>query len=131
MPDTGTPYDDVFRTMVTDCPFLLIPLINEVFGENYTGNEKITLLQNEHFIRLTDGGLKKKITDSHIGIPVNTEKTYHFECQSTPDGKITIRIFEYASQMALENASQDNEKLVLEYPHSAILYLRHTSSTPA
>ena len=63
MPDIGTPYDDVFRTMVTDCPFLLIPLINEVFGENYTGDEEITLLQNEHFIKLTDKKLLKKVTE--------------------------------------------------------------------
>lgn len=130
MPDTSTPYDDVFRTMATDCPFLLVPLINEAFGEQYTGNEKITLLQNEHFIKLTDGELKKKITDSHIGLPAVTAKTYHFECQSTADGEITIRIFEYASQMALESASHENGHLVLEYPHSAILYLRHSHNTP-
>jgi len=130
MPDTGTPYDDVFRTMTTDCPFLLIPLINEVFGEQYTGNEEITLLQNEHFIKLTDNTIKKKVTDSSINMPEEDGKVYHFECQSTPDGEIIIRIFEYASQMALEGAYASNRKLVLEYPHSAILYLRHNSNTP-
>ncbi|MCI9079661.1 MAG: hypothetical protein HFH68_12210 [Lachnospiraceae bacterium] len=130
MPDTGTPYDDVFRTMTTDCPFLLIPLINEVFGEHYTGNEKITLLQNEHFIKLADGKLKKRVTDSSISLPGSNSRIYHFECQSTPDGEIIIRIFEYASQMALEGAYASNGKLVLEYPHSAILYLRHNSNTP-
>ena len=130
MPDTGTPYDDVFRTMTTDCPFLLIPLINEVFGEQYTGNEEITLLQNEHFIKLTDGKLKKKVTDSSISLTEDNGRIYHFECQSTPDGEIIIRIFEYDSQMALEGAYASNNKLVLEYPHSAILYLRHNSNTP-
>ena len=130
MPDTGTPYDDVFRTMTTDCPFLLIPLINEVFGEQYTGNEEITLLQNEHFIKLTDGKLKKKVTDSSISLTEDNGRIYHFECQSTPDGEIIIRIFEYASQMALEGAYASSNKLVLEYPHSAILYLRHNSNTP-
>ncbi len=130
MPDTGTPYDDVFRTMTTDCPFLLIPLINEVFGEQYTGNEEITLLQNEHFIKLTDNTIKKKVTDSSISLPEGNGRIYHFECQSTPDGEIIIRIFEYASQMALEGAYASSNKLVLEYPHSAILYLRHNSNTP-
>ena len=77
MPDIGTPYDDVFRTMVTDCPFLLIPLINEVFGENYTGDEEITLLQNEHFIKLTDKKLLKKVTDSRIGMPVWKKTTLY------------------------------------------------------
>ena len=30
---TSTPYDDVFRTLLNDCRGLVIPLINEVFGE--------------------------------------------------------------------------------------------------
>lgn len=129
MTEAGTPYDDVFRTIMTDCPFLLIPLINEVFGQHYTGDEKITLLQNEHFIKLTDRKLKRKITDSNISLPEDG-RIYHFECQSTPDGEIIIRIFEYASQMALEDAYASSGKLVLEYPYSAILYLRHNSMTP-
>ena len=38
---TSTPYDDVFRTLLNDCSSLIIPMINEIFGENYTGNERI------------------------------------------------------------------------------------------
>lgn len=38
---TNTPYDDVFRTLLNDCSSLIIPLINEVFGEQYSGSEKI------------------------------------------------------------------------------------------
>lgn len=34
---TNTPYDDVFRTLLNDCGSLIIPVINEVFGEHYTG----------------------------------------------------------------------------------------------
>ena len=40
----GTPYDDVFRTLVNDCTSLMIPVVNEVFGEHYTGEEKVTIL---------------------------------------------------------------------------------------
>ena len=32
---TNTPYDDVFRTLLNDCSSLIIPVINEVFGEEY------------------------------------------------------------------------------------------------
>lgn len=35
---SNTPYDDVFRTLLNDCSFLIIPVINEVFGEHYVGN---------------------------------------------------------------------------------------------
>lgn len=41
---TSTPYDDVFRTLLNDCSSLIIPMINEVFGEKYTGKRKGYLL---------------------------------------------------------------------------------------
>ena len=28
---TATPYDDVHRTMLNDCPKLIIPVVNEMF----------------------------------------------------------------------------------------------------
>lgn len=37
----ASPYDDAFRTLMNDCIQLLIPVINEIFGKNYTGKEKI------------------------------------------------------------------------------------------
>ena len=51
----NTPYDDVFRTLLTDCTALIIPVVNELFHTSYTGKETIHLLQNEHFIKLPDG----------------------------------------------------------------------------
>ncbi len=41
MSTTSTPYDDVYRTMLNDCTSLILPVINELFGEHYTGKEKI------------------------------------------------------------------------------------------
>ena len=58
----NTPYDDVFRTLLNDCTELVIPVVNEIFGENYSGKEQIITLQNEHFIRSQDGVTKEKIT---------------------------------------------------------------------
>ena len=46
----NTPYDDVFRTLLNDCSRLVLPLLNEAFGEHYKGTEEITFLQNEHFL---------------------------------------------------------------------------------
>lgn len=40
MPTSNTPYDDVFRTLLNDCSQLIIPIINEVFGEHFSGDEK-------------------------------------------------------------------------------------------
>lgn len=38
----NTPYDDVFRTLLNDCSRLVLPLLNEAFGEHYKGTEEIT-----------------------------------------------------------------------------------------
>ena len=46
----GNLYDGVFRTILNDCRKLVIPVINEIFGENYTGDEKIEFFPNEHFL---------------------------------------------------------------------------------
>ena len=46
---TGTPYDDVFRTMLNDCSRFILPLLNEVFGENYDGTETIVFANDYHY----------------------------------------------------------------------------------
>ena len=35
----NTPYDDVFRTLLNDCSSLIIPIVNEIFHESYSGDE--------------------------------------------------------------------------------------------
>ena len=32
-------YDGAFRTILNDCQKLIIPIINEIFGETYTGEK--------------------------------------------------------------------------------------------
>ena len=71
----NTPYDDVFRTLLNDCTELVIPVVNEIFGENYSGKEQIITLQNEHFIRSQDGVTKEKITDTCFVI-INNIRIY-------------------------------------------------------
>lgn len=128
--NTSTPYDDVFKTLLNDCTKLIIPVINEIFGENYSGDETITDSRNEHFIHITDTTTKEKITDSCFTIHGTVDKKYHIECQSTSDGSMIVRMFEYDSQIALAHGDIDNHVLTITFPHSAVLYLRHTSATP-
>ncbi|MDO4309052.1 MAG: hypothetical protein Q4C77_19805 [Eubacteriales bacterium] len=127
---SGTPYDDVFRTLLNDCTSLIIPVVNEVFGENYTGNEPVSFLPNEHFINLQDANTKEKITDSCFQIHGEPCKKYHIECQSSPDSSMSIRMFEYDSQIALDEGELVENKLTVTFPHSAVLFLRHTRNTP-
>ncbi len=91
----NTPYDDVFRTLLNDCRHLIIPVINEIFGENYIGTEKIIFSPNEHFLNQQDGDEQERITDTSFKIIGTKEKKYHWECQSTPDSSMLVRFFEY------------------------------------
>ena len=126
----NTPYDDVFRTLLTDCTALIIPVVNELFHTSYTGKETIHLLQNEHFIKLPDGNEQERITDSSFEILGRERKRYHVECQSTEDGSMIVRMFEYDTQLALENREFISNILTVQFPDSAIVSLRHTKNTP-
>lgn len=123
-------YDDVFRTLVNDCSSLLIPYVNEMFHENYTGKEKIQFYPNEHFINWQKGNEKEKITDTCFGILSDKLKKYHLECQSTKDNSMLLRMFEYDTQIALDNGSIEENVLTVTFPNSGILYLRGKRKVP-
>ena len=128
----STPYDDAFRTLMNDCEKLLIPLINEAFGKNYTGDEEIIQHPNEHFINQQDGKSNKRVTDSSFSIidKDGNISTFIIEVQSTPDNTMIIRIFEYAVQIALDSAVLENNKMIVKIPNASIIFLRSNSSTP-
>lgn len=99
---TSTPYDDVFRTLVNDCSHLIIPVINEIFGEHYSGKEKIIFSPNEHFLNQQDGNEDGRVTDTSFKIEGKETKKYHLECQSSTDNSMLVRFFEYGTQIALD-----------------------------
>ena len=125
--DTSTPYDDAHRTMLNDCPWLIIPVVNEMFQKKHSDKEKITVLNNEFFLNKQDGEQAERITDTNFMIGSDR---YHLECQSTADGTIMYRVFEYDSQIALQSSEISEDKLIVKFPSTAVLYLRHNKRTP-
>ena len=124
-------YDAAFRTILNDCSKLIIPIINISFGEHYTGNEQIDFFPNEHFIDQQNAPDEKRITDTNFAVYGTVRKTYHWECQSTPDSKMLIRLFEYDAQIALDQGDVSKEVLTVEFPNTAVLYLRYAkTNTP-
>lgn len=117
-----TTFDSVFRTIAQKMPGMMVSLINEVFGEHYPENVKITQLRNEF---ITENG--KIITDSIFFI---NGKYYHIECQSNPDNTMEVRMIEYDFMMAHEHVEKKKGSYVLRFPESAVLYLRHNKNTP-
>lgn len=132
MNNYNTAYDDVFRTLIVDCRTLIIPVVNEIFHTSYVGNEKIFSSENEIFLKQQDGDLEKIITDSTFEIISEGGETrhYHLECQSSNDGSMLVRMYEYDSQLALKNGAVIQHTLTVSFPESAVLYLRHGNTTP-
>lgn len=127
----GNIYDGAFRTILNDCRQMIIPVINEIFGEDYTGEEKIEFYPNEHFINKQGFVAKERITDTSFAIFGRVKKKYHIECESSlPDGKILIRLFEYDAQIALDAREISEEILTVTFPNTAVLYLRSYKKTP-
>jgi len=124
-------YDGAFRTILNDCRKLVLPVINEVFGEDYTGDEEIRFSPNEHFLERQDEAARERITDTNFTVLGKTRKKYHLECESgLPDGKIAIRLFEYDAQIALDEGEVTEETLTVAFPNTAVLYLRTYQKTP-
>ena len=119
-------YDNIFKTMVTKNSNLLIPLINEIFGEHYDQKARVILLSDEHQTEKPESEDDSEIiTDSYISID-NTN--YHLECQSNPDGTIAFRMVEYDFHIALDDALGKGIRRIT-FPRSAVLYLRHNKNT--
>ena len=127
----GNIYDGAFRTILNDCRKLIIPVINEIFSEHYTGEEEIRFFPNEHFLDQQDAADKERITDTNFQIIGRIAKKYHLECESSlPDGKIAVRLFEYDAQIALDEGEVTEETLTVTFPNTAVMYLRAYKKTP-
>ena len=146
-PDS-VPYDSAWRTEINDASHLLIPMVNEVFGEKYTGDEKVIFSPNEHFLNQQDGNTVRRITDTSFKIAgrilpgdslaiIHTDSGtadshYLLECESSASNEgVLIRIFEYSAQIGLDQESNlKNGKLTVRIPRSAVIFLRSNSNTP-
>lgn len=125
-------YDDAFRTMEGKCDDVLLPFVNYFFGENYDHTAVITRMRNEHIIEHEDHSKDKRISDSHFAITQNDIcKKYHLECESKPyDGSLLVRLFEYGTQVAIEDAEFTEDVLHIRMPHTGLLLLRASKKAP-
>ena len=117
----NTIFDDVFRTMLSKMPSLIIPLINDIFHTDYPPDIPVMRYQDEFYDRH-----QKIIADSHFSI---ADLRYHGECQSTSDSSMHIRMLEYDTAIGLEYITKDKNEAHLTFPQSFVLYLTSTSRT--
>ena len=128
--ENATTYNDVFYTMLRDCSKLVIPVINEMFDENYTGDEEIRFRQNEFSNGEQHEQKVRAITDSSFQIIGETTKSYLLEYQSTLESNLLMRLFGHAAQTAIASRTIHGNRMIEEIPYSAVLLLHSTENTP-
>ncbi len=131
---SSTPYDDVHRTMENDCRKWLIPLVSEIFQENLDEYNDVVFTKEIHYMNHEGGGEEKRITDGSFRLIARDEETkekisvkekeYLCECQTNADSSILIRMFEYATQTALDEGILEDHVLKVTIPHCAVIFLR-------
>ena len=151
---SSTPYDDAWRTITISASRLLIPMVNEVFGEHFSPGAAVTLTQNEHLFMSPDGSTQRRSTDASFSIaehipllsddpPSNgfeiqeglVRKRYLVECESKPvTGSVLVRLAEYAVKTGMEEMEKESAppgyRMILSIPRTAVLSLRSTRNTP-
>ena len=110
-------YDNAFRTMEMDCQKLLIPVVNEVFHENYPLDARVEIFPNEQMITTPEDEQIIRITDSNFMVIGNQRVKYHIECESNPDSQeLLIRMFQYDMQIVLNNVEMEDGKCLWKSP---------------
>jgi len=124
-------WDLIIKKITYTSPQLLFPLIYEIYGKKYPADSKIVPLSTEYSVERSD---TKEISTikADLTFCVNDTDIYHFECEITYHGLITIRMFEYDVHAALNYRTDPNDsKLILQFPRSAVLFLQGTKRIPA
>ena len=125
-----TIFANVYATMLVDCSYLMLPVVNEMHGTSFNMEDEVVLSNEEHYLKNKDEP-EKRVSDSHFSIQSKGELyRVHQECQTRPDASILKRMAEYGGEIAVENSMLEGNKLVTKLPLSGIIYLQSTTKTP-
>lgn len=128
----NTPYDSAFKSIIKKCPRMSLFLINEMFyktgliDEEYDGTEKLELLDKE----IPSLDLGELEMDLRLAVFKGARRTFHMECQSTPDGTIILRMIQYNTRAAIEEADYTRSCIRIKIDDAGIVFLRSTRNTP-
>ena len=123
-------WDVIIKKATYSSPKLLFPLIYEIYGTRYPADSVITPLSTEYSVERSDTK-EISVIKADLTFQVNNSDFYHFECEVTYDGQITIRMLEYDLHAALAfRTDTQKTQLTLEFPKSAVLFLQGTRKIP-
>ena len=123
-------WDLIIKKATYSSPKLLFPLIYEIYGKKYPEDSSVVPLSTEYSVERSD---TKEISTikADLTFCVNESDIYHFECEITYNGMITIRMFEYDVHASLNyRPDTKNPQLLLEFPNSAVLFLQGAKKIP-
>ena len=130
-------WDEILKREAELYPYLLLPLIEEIFHRHYPEDAKIVFLATEYVVSRAEGkdGRILHSVYSDLVIQVEDRDIYHLECQMRRNRGMVVRMMEYDLHIAMshgmEKAGKGAEQdLHMFLPHSAILYLEHGRNTP-
>ncbi|MCL2099438.1 MAG: hypothetical protein FWH24_03250 [Oscillospiraceae bacterium] len=117
-------YDKIFKRILTLSSVAVIGFINGIFGRNFPKDSKLTYNWTES----VKTNLERTIADTII--TVNDTEKFHTEIQINNDNTIVLRVFDYGYQDALKYRKTENDRIILEFPQSKIIFLEHNANTP-
>lgn len=133
-------WDEVVKKEVERYPWLILPLVQEVFHKTYPVNISIRLIATEYVVRRIhkDGGSTLNSIFADIAVQIGDRDIYHIECQMNKDKEMVLRMLEYDIHIGLVYGTGSSGKAIsaenryeLVLPRSIILYLDHTDSISA
>lgn len=131
-------WDELTRNMEKLFSESLLPVIEEVFGKEYSRNVSIEFLTKKYVV---DKNRSNSVNAMHsvcadLVMRIGKKDIYNFECLIAPKRNTVIRMYKCDMRIAFEHGSKKCKKhkkertTLLEMPRSVILYLTHTGNTP-
>ncbi len=133
-------WDEVTKRELELYPWLILPLIREVFHKVYPEGIEIKLISTEYVVRRIHkrGNSTLESIYADIAVQIGNRDIYHLECQMKGDKEMVLRMLEYDIHIGMvhgiKNPQKDsvsNARLEVLMPRSVILYLSHTGNAPA
>lgn len=133
-------WDEVTKRELELHPWLILPLIKEVFHKVYPEDAEIKLLATEYVVRRLhkEGCTTINSIYADIAVQIGNRDIYHLECQMKQNKEMVLRMLEYdihiglvhGIERPLKDMSADSKPEVM-MPRSVILYLGYAGDVPA
>ena len=120
------PYDSAFKTVMDECRGIIYPLLNETFGESYDASVRFEFLNEEHEDSAETKPKKTLLSDTNFiarDVNGNIIGRYIYECQSSGDSTMMVRMYRYGARTAFEQKYEKDGSLHIPFPDIAALYL--------